>query len=521
MSDSSQKEFIERRIVTGLIVSDAYIAKVSEIWDPAYIVSESALIISKWCLWYFSKYGKAPGREIESIYMHEESKLSKDLSEEIKNDILPSLSDEYVRGAKFNVQYLIDHTLDYFKIRRLDLHTEEVQFLTDQGRVDEAEALAREYRNSPTGERYYIDLGSDESLERMRRAFSKDLQSVATYPGALGSMLNPQFVRGGFVAFLAPEKRGKSFILLDIGMRALKDYSNVVFFQAGDMNESQQLRRIGMYLSKKPERDYGDFMYVPVLDCFLNQNDSCVRDEREGIVGLDFEDRKDVNFDALVERVEDKKFSDYLPCRNCSYGIYNEGSVYYVKKDPGLVSDVSAEKVAKSFFRRYRNRFRLSSFVNGELSVSRIRGFLDAWETEDGFVPDVVIVDYADLLVNGAKGDFRHKVDDVWKALRALSQERHCLVVTATQSDAKSYDQNRLKLSNFSEDKRKYAHVTAMYGLNQDATGAEKKMGLLRINEMVVRDGSFSERNEVFVLQQLDLCRPYLGSFRRKFTKKS
>ena len=48
------------------------------------------------------------------------------------------------------------------------------------------------------------------------------------------------------------------------------------------------------------------------------------------------------------------------------------------------------------------------------------------------------------------------------------------LVVTATQADANSYDRTSLKMSNFSEDKRKLAHVTAMYGLNQDPAGREK-----------------------------------------------
>jgi hypothetical protein len=86
-------------------------------------------------------------------------------------------------------------------------------------------------------------------------------------------------------------------------------------------------------------------------------------------------------------------------------------------------------------------------------------------------------------------------------------------VVTATQADAKSYDQDRLKLANFSEDKRKYAHVTAMYGLNQDKDDREKKIGIMRINEIVIREGEFSATNEVYVLQNLRRGQPHLGSY--------
>ena len=85
--------------------------------------------------------------------------------------------------------------------------------------------------------------------------------------------------------------------------------------------------------------------------------------------------------------------------------------------------------------------------------------------------------------------------------------------MTATQSDAASYEQYRLKMKNFSEDKRKYAHVSSMYGLNQDPKDREKEIGVMRINEIVIREGAFKNTNEVVVLQNLKRGRPYLGSF--------
>ena len=135
------------------------------------------------------------------------------------------------------------------------------------------------------------------------------------------------------------------------------------------------------------------------------------------------------------------------------------------------------------------------------------------WEKQDGFVPDLIVIDYADLLVGDSK-DFRQLQNEIWKDLRRLSQEKgQPLVVTATQADAKSYDTNKLKLSNFSEDKRKYAHVTAFYGLNQDKEGREKKLGILRLNELLLRDGDFSVNNEITLLQNLRRGNPFLGSY--------
>jgi len=151
--------------------------------------------------------------------------------------------------------------------------------------------------------------------------------------------------------------------------------------------------------------------------------------------------------------------------------------------------------------------------VNGTLTVGKIRSLLSLWEKRDGFVADLIVIDYADLLTSERGGEFRHQQNEIWKALRGLSQEFHCLVVTATQADAASYEQKRLKLKNFSEDKRKYAHVTAMYGLNQDPNDREKQIGLMRINEFVLREGDFANVIEVYVLQKLKKNRPLLGSY--------
>jgi hypothetical protein len=86
----------------------------------------------------------------------------------------------------------------------------------------------------------------------------------------------------------------------------------------------------------------------------------------------------------------------------------------------------------------------------------------------------------------------------------------HCLVITATQAAASSYDHATQRLSDFSEDKRKYAHCTAMYGLNQ--TDQEKKIGLMRLNELVVREGDYDRSTTISVLQRLQMGRVFLGS---------
>jgi hypothetical protein len=172
-----------------------------------------------------------------------------------------------------------------------------------------------------------------------------------------------------------------------------------------------------------------------------------------------------------------------------------------------------AKELWKNNFIKKKKFFRMSTHPNGTLSVNNIKAILAIWE-KDGFIPDVILIDYADLLIDDKiQGNEREKQNQVWKDLRGLSQASHSLVITVTQADAASYSQNRLGLGNFSEDKRKYGHVTASYGLNQSPDGREKRIGIMRINKLVAREDYFDQANEVYALQNIGRGQPYIGSF--------
>lgn len=517
---------VERRIIIGMIVSTEYLQAIQSAYNLRYLKSSMAKRLASWCMEYFRKYNKAPGRDIEGIFFEKLKKgnMPKEVAEEIEEDILPGLSDEYAEEHKFNFQYLLDQTRTYFKERRVAIHIEDLQGMIDTGEVDQAETTAASFRLGADGVEEELDLSQPEVVEKeMQNAFNRELQNVITYPGALGDMWNNQLVRGGFFALMGKEKIGKTYQLLDLAIRAIRCKSNVAFFQAGDMTKGQQLKRIGVYLAKRSNMPkYCGKIYTPTLDCILHQIDYCEKKEREDCKAPfpDFvaveEYCKNVSWDDLKGAVD--RFDDsYTPCRNCREMIPTVWYKPITVREP-LNAEV-ATRYTNKFFETYKKKFRLSTHPTRTLSVQMMRGLLDTWERKDGFVPDVIIVDYADIMAADRKDEHRHQVDQIWGGLRGLSQERHCLMVTATQADRASYRQNRIYITNVSEDKRKLAHVTAMYGLNQDKEGREKAMGLIRINELVVREDDFSSDNEVHVLQCLPIGRPFMGSFKRIIKK--
>ncbi len=153
---------------------------------------------------------------------------------------------------------------------------------------------------------------------------------------------------------------------------------------------------------------------------------------------------------------------------------------------------------------------KLSTHAMSSISIAGVGSVIESW-VRTGWVPDVIVIDYADILApQDGKADSRDQVNATWKGMRSLSQQLHCLNVTATQTDADSYDTDVIDMSNFSEDKRKRAHVTGSIGINQ--TDAEKEMGITRFNWIVRREWAYSKKKCVHVAGCLSIARPVIHS---------
>jgi hypothetical protein len=510
---------IERKIIIGLIVSTDYMKSIRSFWDTTLLESATARQLASWCWEYFERYSKAPVRDIEGIFYTKvkDSNIPEETITDIES-ILNGLSDEYEKGD-INLVYLIDETKLHFTRRRLELHVSNIKAYLVSNDLKTAEQEACNYKPVPNSSENDIDLSSEVALQHVEDAFRISNQNLVAYPGVLGKFWNDQFVRGGLVAFLAPEKRGKTFQLIDIAMRACKQNRRVAFFQAGDLTEATLIKRICIYLAWKSDKEkYCRSHFQPVRDCIKNQLNECNHEDRVckfGIFeGMTESELKDVTLPVLIESY--KNNPEYLPCHHCEDYATKRYGTPWIKEIPQAtpLSMKESKNIVKNFFMTNERRFKVSTHPNNTLSLTQIRAKLDIWEKEDEFVPDVIIIDYADLLATDKRMEFRHQQNEIWKGLRRLSQEKgQPLVVTATQADAASYEKGRLRLSNFSEDKRKYGHVTAFFGLNQDPKGREKAIGIMRINELILREDEFDMSREITILQNLRRGRPCLASY--------
>jgi hypothetical protein len=519
---------IERKITIGLITNLKFLEKLAPVWNNQLIESATGRMICSWIIEYYNKYKKAPGKEIETIFYKKVNEgLDKDLAEEIETDILPGLSDEY-EDVEIDVDHLLNETLNYLNSRKFSLLKQQIDTLIEdkkgpiEERLQEAEKLRNGFQLIKLEEPSILNLSSIKILQHIDNAFKEQSEPVIKWPKQLGQFWNSQFVPGGFVAFLAPEKRGKTWQLLECAMRAVKQGKNVAFIQAGDMNEANQIKRIGTYLVQKSYSEkYCVDHYESVRDCIRNQMDECDKKIRECDFGLFLDKSKQeiqkLKLQDLIKEYHDTP--DYRPCYNCmDYNKYKLGTnwIKFNKKcEPASILEI--KKAAYKFFVKYKRNFILSTHANGTLSTDDIENLLQLWWDKENFAPHVVILDYMDLLAPTTKAEFRHQENQKWKDIRKLSQiPRNNILplwITATQSDSDSYKKNTLELSNYSEDKRKYGHVTGMYGLNQSPDGREKELGLLRINEIILREDEYLNSNELNIIQNLKQGRPYKGAY--------
>jgi len=450
----------ERRVLIGMITDDTVAGKVTERWTrEGLFKSRWANLIGLWCCKHYRKYGKAPLASIESIYQSWAAGGNRDeKTVSMVGKFLSGLSDEYEElAASQNAGYLVDLAGRHFQSVALARLSEEIKAELELGEVDRAEQARADFRKVELGDGCGIDVFEDDAA--IREVFEEENESLIEWPDNLATFFGNAFERDAFLSFLAPEKRGKTMWLLDVGWRAMLQKRRVAFFEVGDMSQKQIMRRLLVRASRHP------------LVARTVRKPVKMEKDDEGVVTVD---HTEVEFDEPL---------------SLSRALRARDKVIKGRKIPYL---------------------KLSCHPNSSISVDGIRSILRGWE-QDEWVPDIVVIDYADNLeASMVAGDYRHSVNVIWKQLRRLSQELHCCLVTATQADAASYDRATIGKTNFSEDKRKLSHVTGMIGLNQ--TRDEYDRGIMRLNWIVRRDDEFNEYRCLHLATCFELSRPFVLS---------
>lgn len=131
------------------------------------------------------------------------------------------------------------------------------------------------------------------------------------------------------------------------------------------------------------------------------------------------------------------------------------------------------------------NRLLVAGFASGSLSVPKLESFIDNIELVHKFIPNVLILDYPDLM-HMPGDDLRVATSRTYIDLRGLLQRRNMAGVFPTQGNRKSWDSATVKGSMIAEDATKL--MTADKAVIYSQTALEKERGLARLHAEKNRD---------------------------------
>lgn len=464
----------EKMILTSMIVHDHVLDQIhQEVGSrpEGPFKNRWANLISEWCFSYWKRQKKAPRKIIRHYFEKWAGKEEDENSIRLVEKFLASLSGEYSRLEKeINPLWILERAGEHFEKVRLEKMAEAVESALENGDVELAKKAHAECEPISFSPDSWMNPFSKREIHAAIERRDQT-QPLIRFGGDLGKFLDEAFERDAFLAFQAPEKKGKSFWLQEVVWRSIRQRRRVLYYVLGDMSKDQVKRRFYARMARKP---------------WKNKNITYALPRKIRKTG-----EKDEAGHPIVEisAGEEKEFTPY----------------HYIDV-------IRAVKRLRMNTALKENPLRIKCKGAGLVSASDVEADLKKLHRE-GFIPDIVVIDYSDLLApepGTGKLDIRHQMDATWKVLRRISTENHILMVTATQAASRSYNRWLMSKGDFSEDKRKNAHVTGMLGLNQ--TPEEKKRGLYRLNWIFLRDGEWSETQYVWTVGNLGLGCPCFKS---------
>ncbi|MBT6048138.1 MAG: hypothetical protein HOG49_15120 [Candidatus Scalindua sp.] len=166
---------------------------------------------------------------------------------------------------------------------------------------------------------------------------------------------------------------------------------------------------------------------------------------------------------------------------------FADGTSHNFKENEVLCTDSETFKKSKEFYKRRNGRVIIKEGIEGKFTVGAIHAHLNQLEIS-GFAPDIIFVDYADLLGSDRKFKEKiHEIDDVFTNLRGLAKERNIAVVSATQGTRDAIDARRVGLRQTSGSIGKAKIADVVLTLNQ--TEEEAKGNIMRLFAAKVREG--------------------------------
>ena len=184
----------------------------------------------------------------------------------------------------------------------------------------------------------------------------------------------------------------------------------------------------------------------------------------------------------------------------------------FIDLDRPCLHDKGVESLLKGKLEKLAPRINLiiKQFPTGQLTMSGLHAYLDQLEHQQMFIPDVVILDYADLMKLDSN-NLRISTGLIYKDLRGLAVERNIAIASASQTNREGEHARIATLKLLGEDYSKAATADIIISYNQ--TPEERALNLARL--FVAKNRDEEAHSSVLIAQAYAAGQFCLSSIRQ------
>lgn len=370
---------------------------------------------------YVKKYARAPQAQLEYLLEHD---LLRGEEGRLLDQQIKFLAKQV---TQLDPQFILEQIDNYLEIQKLSLNLQNALETLGEGDLDKAKSILQKNEiKIDTDEGIWIH-DTKKSLAFFERdEFSKEFSSGIDVLDAM----NVRPDRKTIMFMIASSGKGKSWWGISVGKAALQNHQKVLHITL-ELSAEKTAKRYVQSIFSLTQRDV-ETIKVPFFP-------------------------KDDRGNTIIQ--------------------YRE-----FQRDPLLSKRNDIQKRLQS---AQHYQLLIKEFPTGSLSTEHLHIYIDSLEREKGFKPDILILDYADLMkIDSAS--LRVDTGRLYRDLRGMAMAKNFALVTMTQGNRESENAKLVDRTNVAEDWSKIGTGDTIVTYSQ--TTAEFGLGLARLFVTKARD---------------------------------
>lgn len=442
----------EQDILSCMIISNQYCKDVRQLIKTPYLFQVPQYrTISSWIVDFYDRYEIAPEEHLREMFYFHQDKIKEDEQEILQRTLTKLREHSAELKNTFNYQIYYDKAFQYLSKQSLKELSAQISAYAERGEITKAEHAISEYTQLKKDIGQGLDPINDPEIEE--KLFSEEPEEMFVIPGALGKAIIGTG-RGELMGIAGAAKAGKSYLLMEFAKYALMDGLKIAFFS---------LEMTDVQCAKRFYANYVRGTFRPIIE------------------------------EKIVPYIKD-----------------NELTYDYLKPPTIERKDIYREK----------NRIKLSIGTGGirffdttssGCTLSDIYCKIDNLKYFEEWDPDVVIIDYADIIESESKHLAGYEQENQkWKLMkREIAQKRNCFCISASQLTRGALEAEKTGIVHTAGSVRKFDHVSIWLSLTMNEK--EKKAGLARCT-VQGRHGDFDTVDQILLTRCLSIGRPVIDS---------